>query len=96
MKAPCVYIMASQRNGTLYVGVTSDLSRRVYEHRSRAVRGFTQRYNCKRLVWYEMHERMDEAIEREKQIKAGRRAKKLDLIETMNPDWVELFDGLNA
>jgi putative endonuclease len=94
MKRPCVYIMASQRNGTLYVGVTSDLVRRAAEHRAGAAEGFTKRYGCKLLVWYEPHERMDEAISREKQIKGGSRAKKLALIEAMNPDWVDQYEAL--
>ncbi len=96
MKRPCVYIMASKRNGTLYVGVTSDIGRRVYEHRSGAVDGFTKRYGCKRLVWYEPYDRMDEAIAREKQIKSRSRAKKLALIEADNPDWNDLYLTLNA
>jgi predicted GIY-YIG superfamily endonuclease len=72
MKQPYVYIMASKRDGTLYTGVTSNLPQRVYQHREGAVPGFTARYGCKMLVWYESHERMAEAIAREKQIKAGR------------------------
>jgi predicted GIY-YIG superfamily endonuclease len=96
MKRPCVYIMASQRNGTLYVGVTSDLSRRAFEHRTGAIEGFSRSYGCKLLVWFESHVRMDEAIAREKQIKAGSRAKKLALVETSNPDWADLYDSLNA
>jgi putative endonuclease len=94
MREPAVYIMANKRNGTLYVGVTSDLIRRAWQHRNSAIAGFTQRYGCKQLVWYESHLRMDEAIAREKQIKAGSRAKKLMLIETMNPDWGDLYDDL--
>jgi predicted GIY-YIG superfamily endonuclease len=96
VKRPCVYIMASRRNGTLYIGVTTDLARRAFEHRTGAMAGFTERYSCKTLVWYEAHERMDEAIAREKLLKAGGRAKKLDLIETMNPDWLDLYETLNA
>ena len=79
--------MASQRNGTLYTGVTSALAKRVYEHKTSAAAGFTSRYECKRLVWYELHEAMLAAITREKQIKADSRKKKLALIETLNPDW---------
>lgn len=94
MKAPAVYIMASGRNGTLYVGVTSNLPQRVWQHRAAAVPGFTTRYGCKSLVWYEMHETMEAAIGREKQLKGGSRRKKLDLIEAANPDWTDLFDGL--
>ena len=94
MRAPTVYIMASRRNGTLYVGVTSDLARRVYEHREGLLPGFTRQYGCKLLAWYESYERMTEAIDREKQIKAGSRARKLALIEAKNPDWVDLYSGL--
>ena len=94
MKAPCVYIMASKRNGTLYTGVTSDLSRRVYEHKTGAAPGFTRQYRCSLLVWYENYARMDEAIAREKQIKAGPRKAKLRLIEAMNRDWRDLYADL--
>ncbi|MCJ2027463.1 GIY-YIG nuclease family protein [Methylobacterium sp. J-067] len=94
MRAPTVYIMASRRNGTLYVGVTSDLARRVYEHREALLPGFTREYGCKALVWYESHAAMIEAIDREKQIKAGSRKRKLALIEAMNPDWTDLYPGL--
>jgi len=76
MKRPCVYIMASNRSGTLYVGVTSDVARRAAEHRAGAIKGFTKRYGCKLLVWLEPHERMDEAIVREKQIKCGSRTER--------------------
>ncbi len=96
MKQPCVYIMASRRNGTLYVGVTSDLARRAFEHRTGAIEGFSKRYGCKLLVWFEPRDRMDEAIAREKQLKAGGRATKLALIETSNPDWTDLYESLNA
>ena len=94
MRAPAVYIMASRRNGTLYTGVTADLSRRVYEHREALLPGFTSRYACKILVWYESYPTMAEAITREKQIKAGSRTKKLALIEAMNPDWRDLYPDL--
>jgi predicted GIY-YIG superfamily endonuclease len=96
MKHPAVYIMASRRNGTLYVGVTSDVGRRAFEHRTGATRGFTKRYGCTRLVWFEPHERMDEAIAREKQIKSGSRKDKLALIERVNPLWVDLYETLNS
>lgn len=96
MKRPCVYIVASKRNGTLYVGVTSDLPRRAFEHRTGAIDGFSRRYGCKLLVWFEPYERMDEAIAREKQLKAGNRAKKLALIEAGIPNWVDLYESLNA
>jgi putative endonuclease len=94
MREPAVYIMASERNGTLYVGVTSDIGRRAYEHRDGLVPGFTTRYQCKKLVWFEFYERMTDAIEREKQIKAGSRKFKLRLIEELNPEWKDLFETL--
>jgi len=94
MKHPCVYIMANKRNGTLYVGVTSDLIKRAYEHREGLASGFTKRYGCAMLVWYELHETMTAAIEREKHLKAGSRKKKLALIERMNPGWTDLYDTL--
>ena len=94
MKQPAVYIVASGRNGTLYTGVTSNLPQRAYQHREGMVSGFTARYGCKTLVWYELHGRMHDAIAREKQIKAGSRRKKLALIETLNPDWRDLYDDL--
>lgn len=93
MKQPSVYIMASQRNGTLYVGVTSDLVARIWQHKHGEV-GFTARYGCKLLDWYELHGDMTAAITREKQIKAGSRRKKLALIETMNPDWRDLYESI--
>jgi putative endonuclease len=94
MKAPAVYMMASKRNGTLYTGVTSNLVGRVWQHREGQVKGFTKRYDCKLLVWYETHDTMEQAIFREKQIKAGSRAKKLQLIESMNPGWRDLWDDI--
>jgi putative endonuclease len=95
MKSPCVYVMANKRNGTLYCGVTSDLGQRAHQHRTGAVDGFSKRYGCKLLVWYELYQRMGEAIAREKQIKSGSRSKKLTLIEAMNPDWVDLYESIN-
>ncbi|MDT2019646.1 GIY-YIG nuclease family protein [Methylocella sp. CPCC 101449] len=94
MKAPSVYIMTNKRNGTLYTGVTAHLSLRVHQHRMGELDGFTKRYGCKRLVWHESHERMDDAIIREKQIKAGSRSKKIALIEAMNPQWHDLYSEL--
>jgi putative endonuclease len=94
MKHPCVYIMASARNGTLYVGVTSDLIARIWQHRHGEVAGFTRKYACKLLVWHEMHETMDSAITREKQIEGGSRARKLALIEAMNPQWRDLYEEI--
>ena len=94
MKQPCVYIMASQRNGTLYVGVTSDLLKRVWEHKSDFVEGFTRKYGVHALVWYEVHEEMASAISREKALKEWRRNWKLELIEVMNPEWRDLYEDL--
>ena len=90
MREPAVYIMASRRNGTLYTGVTSNLPQRAWQHREGLVPGFTSRYGCKLLVWYEGYPTMLEAIAREKQIKGGSRRKKLALIEAMNPGWRDL------
>ena len=83
--------MASRRNGTIYTGVTSDLVKRVWQHREGQAGGFTKCYGCKILVWYELSGSMEHAILREKQIKAGSRAKKLALIEEMNPGWSDLW-----
>ena len=88
---PAVYIMANKRNGAVYVGVTSDLPRRAWQHREGLVDGFTKRYGCKLLVWYELHSTMEYAILREKQLKGGSRRKKLALIESANPQWRDLF-----
>ena len=94
MKLPCVYILASKRNGTLYVGVTSNLVQRIWQHRNDEVEGFTQKYKVHTLVWYEVHETMESAIAREKAIKDWQRAWKLELIEAANPDWADLFGEL--
>src|SRR5258705_13411962 len=89
-----VYIMASARRGTLYIGVTSNLPKRVWEHREGVVDGFTKQYHVKDLVWYEIHENPEEAITREKQLKKWNRAWKLELIENKNPDWTDLFTDI--
>jgi putative endonuclease len=94
MRRPAVYIVASGRNGTLYVGVTSDLVKRVYEHRSGTVPGFTSRYGCASLVYFEQYEDMTTAITREKQIKAGPRGRKIALIEGTNPTWKDLYEDI--
>ncbi len=86
--------MASGRNGTLYVGVTSDLIRRVHQHRTAALPGFTSRYGCTALVHYELHADMTAAIAREKQIKGGSRTRKLALIEAANPAWRDLYEQI--
>ena len=93
-KQPCVYLLASRRNGTLYVGVTSNLVKRVWEHKSNCVEGFTKRYGFHRLVWFEVHESMESAIAREKAIKAWQRKWKLELIEKENPEWKDLYANL--
>ena len=90
-----VYLLASRRNGTLYLGVTNDLSRRVWEHKMKAAPSFSSRYGIDQLVWYEAYDRIDEAIAREKDIKKWRRAWKLRLIEDMNPKWDDLYERLN-
>jgi putative endonuclease len=89
-----VYILASRPHGTLYVGVTSALVRRIWEHKTKAVPGFTARYAVNRLVWREAHDRAEPAIHREKQIKEWRRAWKVMLIEEGNPDWADLYPGI--
>ena len=91
MRRPAIYIMASQRNGTLYAGVASNLPQRVFQHREGLTPGFTTRYGCKLLAHYEMHEDMASAIAREKQIKGLSRRKKLLMIERFNPEWRDLY-----
>ncbi len=93
-KLPAVYILASKRNGTLYIGVTSDLVKRIWEHKNSMVKGFTKRYAVHQLVWYEPHESMQSAIEREKRLKEWRRKGKLELIERTNPNWKDLYHTL--
>jgi putative endonuclease len=90
-KQPTVYILASKRNGALYIGVASDLIKRVWEHKNDLVEGFTKRYGIHRLVWYELHESMESAIVREKQLKEWKRSWKLELIESKNRDWEDLY-----
>jgi len=91
-----VYILASRRNGTLYVGMTDNLARRVWEHKSGAVPGFTRKYGVKILVWYEVHESRESAFQRERQLKKWNRAWKLELIERTNPSWRDLVDEIMA
>ncbi len=90
-----VYMVASGRHGTLYLGVTNDLVRRVWDHKAKAYPGLTRRYGIDRLVWYEQYDRIDEAIPREKGLKKWRRDWKLRLIEEMNPEWEDLYLCLN-
>ena len=94
IKQPAVYILASKRNGTLYTGVTSDLVKRIWEHKNDLVEGFTQQYRVHDLVWFELHDNMTTAIEREKNIKEWKREWKLNLIEKNNPDWQDLYDDI--
>jgi len=89
-----VYILASRRDGAIYLGITNDLVRRVYEHRSKAVRGFTSRYNIARLVWFEAYDDPVSAISREKELKKWKRAWKTRLIEAENPQWVDLYETI--
>ncbi|OZH51564.1 hypothetical protein AFK68_30105 [Hydrocoleum sp. CS-953] len=92
MQKECyIYIMTNKRNTVLYTGVTNDLIRRIYEHKSKIVEGFTKRYNVNKLVYYEMYEDISQAIAREKQIKAGSRQKKINLINSINPEWKDLY-----
>ena len=95
-KEPCVYILASNKNGTLYVGVTSNLVQRVYQHRENQVEGFTKRYGIHQLVWYELHDTMDSAISKEKRLKTWERAAKIRLIESINPNWQDLWPSLGV
>ena len=94
VKQPCVYLLASKRNGTLYVGVTSDLVKRIWQHKNDMVEGFTNRYGVHLLAWFEPHENMESAIAREKAIKEWRRLWKLRLIEASNPEWRDLYEDL--
>jgi putative endonuclease len=93
-KQYCVYILTNQRHTVLYTGVTSELKRRIYQHREKLLPGFTNRYNVSKLVYYECTEDVSAAIAREKQIKAGSRQKKIDLVNAFNPDWRDLHDDL--
>ena len=94
MKEPCVYMLASQRNGTLYVGATSDICQRVWQHKHGVFDGFTKQYTVHLLVWYEAHETMESAISRERALKEWRRKWKLELIERHNPGWDDLYETL--
>ncbi len=89
-----VYMLASERNGTIYIGVTNDILRRMWEHRTETMQGFTSRYGVKRLVWFEVHPSILNAIQREKNLKHWSRAWKMALIEKTNPTWRDLYDDL--
>lgn len=93
-KQPAVYILASKKNGTLYIGVTSDLAKRIWEHKNDLVEGFTKRYKVHNLVWYEVHDNIDAAIEREKKMKEWQRVWKTKLIEKDNPSWNDLYNSI--
>ena len=94
MKEPAVYIISNKKNGAIYTGVTSNLGKRIYEHKEGAIDGFTKKYNCKLLVFYESYDIMESAIAREKQIKSGSRKNKLRLIEAMNYSWRDLYEDI--
>lgn len=94
MKQPYIYILTNHRNGTLYTGVTSNLVQRIWQHKNKMLDGFTKKYDVSMLVYYELYDTMENAITREKQIKAGSRKKKLKLIETINPNWHDLYDEI--
>ena len=91
---PAVYMLASQTQGTLYIGVTSNLVQRVWQHKNDVLAGFTEKYEVHKLVWFELHGSMEAAITREKQLKKWNRAWKIELIETENPEWKDLFNGI--
>lgn len=93
-KLPVVYILSNKRNGTLYTGMTSNLVKRIWEHRNNLVEGFTNTYNTHFLVYFELHDDISQAILRENQIKKWRRVWKLKMIERMNPDWTDLYDSI--
>jgi len=90
-----VYIITNQKNGTLYIGVTSNIEQRVYEHREGLTKGFAWKYECTRLVWYDQYDTIEAAIQREKTMKRWLRQWKIELIEKHNPDWMDLYDTLN-
>jgi putative endonuclease len=94
IKQTAVYILASERNGTLYIGVTSYLVKRIWEHKNNLVKGFTKRYGVHNLVWYELHNNMNSAIEREKNVKEWKRTWKIRLLEENNPDWNDLYNTI--
>lgn len=95
MKQPCVYILASRRNGTLYLGVTSNLMKRVWQHKNDLADGFTKCYRVHSRVWYELHGTMQSAIAREKAVKEWKRAWKIEMIEKTNPQWRDVYEGLH-
>ena len=94
LKEPCVYILASKKNGTLYIGVTSSLQARVWQHKEKRRPDFTSSHDVNQLVWFEVHGSMDSAILREKQLKAASRQERLNLVKQLNPDWSDLYSTL--
>jgi putative endonuclease len=94
MKQPAIYIMTNKPNGTLYIGVTSHIVQRVFQHKHDVVDGFTHKYGCKQLVYYELHDTMEQAIHREKRLKKYKREQKIALIKSFNPDWRDLFEDI--
>ena len=94
VKNPFVYILTNKPRGTLYVGVTSDLVKRIWQHKNNVFEGFSRKYHLHTLVWFEQHASMEAAILREKQIKGGSRQKKIALIDTLNPQWLDLYEKL--
>ncbi len=94
MKEPCLYILASKRNGTLYIGSTSNLVQRIYQYKHEVIEGFTKKHNVKLLVYYEQHATLDKALTRENQMKLWKRQWKIELIERDNPQWLDLYDSL--
>ena len=93
-KLPCVYILTNKPLGTIYTGVTSNLPQRIWQHKNKVTKGFTEKYNLNNLVWYEVHDEMMSAIQREKSLKAWKREWKIRIIEEMNPLWRDLYDDL--
>ena len=93
-KSPSVYILTNKTQGILYIGVTSNLVNRIWQHRQKLVTGFSKRYNTDRLVWHESHSKMYDALTREKQLKKWNRAWKIELIESLNPAWKDLYDDI--
>jgi len=94
MKSPAVYILASKMNGTLYIGVTSDLPQRIWQHKNHLTDGFTKKYDVTQLVYFEQHVTMESAIIREKQLKSWKREWKMELIESKNPEWIDLYSSI--
>ena len=94
MKQPAIYILTNERNGTLYTDVTSDIVKRISQHKAKTINGFSSKHNCTLLVYYEIHDTMENAILREKQIKGGSRKRKLTLIEKLNPNWKDLYENI--